>query len=1052
MDFTEFEISKDEIKRRFGPVIYQRGVKYFKQDRVKLQSVTLQSFTAKVEGTYIYTVEGKLLNNRITLSCDCPYYTYCKHEVASLLALQEYLQVHGDLVRKEKTEPPWELFFKRIFIENEFQYKQSPSKAKWQVAFIMKTFWDGWELVPQKMYIRKDGMLGRTENITAITSNMNNLLYADNDPFIISYLTQNLTAYDRYYYNQYLIEYGDKKSGRLFDLLKNSLLFLITDEALSNNLEFSESMAHIEFTLVNKNEFMQFIPMIQIADKKEPIDSTYKILTENPTWILKGNALYKAANCNNVNLLLPFTADDLKIKIPRDEAPHFIEKVYGEIDSVAKVNLPHSLKVRTISNFDKKRVYLKEDSKNLQVYIRFCYDEKEFDFFDVTDGSYKSSEEGFEFFKIQRDFKKENEIYNQLIQLGLRENRNGYLYVSKSKARDWLFDNLPLLASEGFDIFGQEKLKTLKVRATPPRIELSVESKNDWFDLNVKIDFDGLRLSLKEIKKEIGYHKSYIQLADGSAARLPDDWRKKLNYILNIGEVHEDKLRLSEWHIPAIDAILEQATTKHTDDFYEQRIKKLRNFQGVVNVPVPKVVNGKLRSYQHEGYNWLNFLQEFRFGGCLADDMGLGKTLQALTLLQHEKDKKNGLPSLIVCPTSVVFNWECEADKFTPDLKLYQHVGIERDKELSDFAEYDLIITTYGILLRDILKLKIIQFHYVILDESQKIKNPTSKTAKAARLLRANHRLVMTGTPIENNSLELWSQFSFLNPGLLGSLNFFRKSFATPIEKRKDKDSALLLKKMIYPFILRRTKENVAKELPPKTEKIYYCNMSKSQQKMYTKWRDYYRAMVLDKIDDIGLDKSRMNVLQGLVKLRQIACHPNLVDITVWEDSGKFESLKEIIEEVISENHKVLVFSQFVKMLKLIRKFLDQRLICYEYLDGHTRNRQQCVERFQNHDDVKIFLISLKAGGTGINLTAADYVIHYDPWWNPAVEMQATDRTHRIGQDKKVFVYRMITKDTVEEKILDLQKRKSDLISNLITTDTSLFKSLTREDIEALFS
>lgn len=1052
MDLIEFEISDEGIKNTFGPVIYQRGVSYFRQGRVKFESVTLDHFTATVEGTYSYTVKGALLEDQISLTCDCPYYTYCKHEVAVLLALRKYLKDHGGQLRMAKSEPPWNSFFNGIFNADGFHEVRTPKKPKWQVAYVLHIYSDGWKLSPKKIYRRLDGTPGREESISNINASYESLLFAQNDPIIISYLNHKLPVYGGYYYNPYKMEYGDSEMGGVFDLLADSTVFINHTDGRNEELKFSETPAHIDLNLIDKNDYLQFIPMIKIGNKKEHIDNSYKILTENPTWILKDNTLYKAANCNSAKVLLPFTEEKLTIKIPRDDVPLFMEKVFGKMATSTPLNLPANKEFKIISQFDKKRIYLEEDMRNLQVHVRFCYDENEFNLFDGTDGSYKASKEGFEFFRIQRDFKKENEIYDQLRKLGLRENKNGYLYITKSKALDWLFENLPRLANAGFDIFGAEKLRTMKVRTTPPRIELSVESKNDWFDLNVKIDFDGLMLSLKEMQKENLNNRRYVQLADGSAARLPDDWRKILNYILNVGEVHQGKLRFSEWHLMAIDAMLEQATEKQTDDYYEQRIKKLKDFQGIADVPVPESVNGSLREYQHGGYNWLNFLQEFRFGGCLADDMGLGKTLQALTLLQNEKDKNIGLPSLVVCPTSVVFNWECESKKFTPKLHLCQFTGSDRDNLLVHFDEYDLFITTYGILHRDILKLKELKFHYVILDESQKIKNPTSKTAKAARLLQANHRLVMTGTPIENNSLELWSQFAFLNPGLLGSLNFFRKSFATPIEKRMDEQSAELLRRTIYPFILRRTKEDVAKELPPKTEQIYYCEMSTSQEKMYTKWRDYYRAMVLDKIDDVGLDKSRMNVLQGLVKLRQIACHPNLVDITVWEDSGKFESLKEIIEEVISENHKVLVFSQFVKMLKLIRKHLDQRSIVYEYLDGHTRNRQQCVDRFQNDDDVRIFLISLKAGGTGINLTAADYVIHYDPWWNPAVEMQATDRTHRIGQDKNVFVYRMITKNTVEEKILDLQKRKSELAANLISTDTSLFKSLTREDIEALFS
>jgi len=339
----------------------------------------------------------------------------------------------------------------------------------------------------------------------------------------------------------------------------------------------------------------------------------------------------------------------------------------------------------------------------------------------------------------------------------------------------------------------------------------------------------------------------------------------------------------------------------------------------------------------------------------------------------------------------------------------------------------------------------------VILDESQSIKNPVSQTAKAARLLEGDHRLVMTGTPIENSTVELWSQFAFLNPGLLGSLDYFRDEFGTPIESKKDEDTARLLRKLVYPFILRRTKDQVAPELPPRTERILYADMQPAQQKIYHRMRDYYRGMLLGMLDEDKLSHNRMKILEGLLRLRQISNHPLLVDDKYRGESGKFELLLETLETLLAEGHKALVFSQFVQMLRLVRHALDDRKIPYAYLDGHTLDRQGQVDLFQNDPKLPFFLISLKAGGKGLNLTAADYVIHIDPWWNPAVEMQASDRTHRIGQDKPVFVFKLITRDTVEEKIVLLQQRKQELVDQIIVTDSSFFKSLTSEDLVDLF-
>jgi non-specific serine/threonine protein kinase len=355
-------------------------------------------------------------------------------------------------------------------------------------------------------------------------------------------------------------------------------------------------------------------------------------------------------------------------------------------------------------------------------------------------------------------------------------------------------------------------------------------------------------------------------------------------------------------------------------------------------------------------------------------------------------------------------------------------------------------------MLRDIERLKDIHFHYVVLDESQAIKNPLAKTSKAARLLTSDHRLVLTGTPVENSTFELWSQFAFLNPGLLGSLDFFKSEFGKPIEQEGNEDASVLLRRLVYPFILRRTKEQVAPELPPRTERVVYADMEPAQRNFYRKTRDYYRSMLIGIIDEKGINNARMRVLEGLLRLRQISNHPRLVKSDFRGDSAKFLLLLETLETLQSEGHKALVFSQFVQMLRLVRTALDDRDIPYVYLDGRTRKRQERVDKFQNTPDIPFFLISLKAGGVGLNLTAADYVIHIDPWWNPAVEIQATDRTHRIGQKKPVFVYKLITRGTVEEKILLLQEKKKNLVEQLITTESSFFKSLTKEDVDQLFS
>jgi len=472
-----------------------------------------------------------------------------------------------------------------------------------------------------------------------------------------------------------------------------------------------------------------------------------------------------------------------------------------------------------------------------------------------------------------------------------------------------------------------------------------------------------------------------------------------------------------------------------------------------------------MRKYQSEGLSWLAFLQSAGLGGCLADDMGLGKTIQTLALLQHNKETmkaspKNDAPgqlslfgeetakltSLIIVPASLIYNWENEIKKFLPGMLVYSHKGIQRKKSTSGFSDYDIIVSSYHTVRQDIDFIKTYHFHYIILDESQVIKNPGSALYHTMLQLKSEYKIVLTGTPVENSLTDLWSQLNFVNPGLLGELSFFRREFAKPIEKSGDDEKQLSLRKIIKPFILRRTKEMVASDLPPLTEQTVYCDMTDEQFRIYDEEKSAVRNSILKSIESEGIENSAIVVLQGLMKLRQIANHPVMTNEEYNSGSGKFDTVLEDIESVTSEGHKILVFSSFVKHLNLYSEALTQKGKRFSMLTGASINREKIVNSFQNDPENKVFLISLKAGGTGLNLTAADYVFILDPWWNPASEMQAMNRAHRIGQDKNVFIYRYITTDTIEEKIVKLQERKSKLADAFITSNNPL-KDINIEDI-----
>ncbi len=608
------------------------------------------------------------------------------------------------------------------------------------------------------------------------------------------------------------------------------------------------------------------------------------------------------------------------------------------------------------------------------------------------------------------------------------------------------------LLSEGWQVEAEGK-----AFRKPGNLKIEVRSGIDWFELHGEIYFGEVKAELPELLAALRRGEKMVRLGDGSFGMLPEDWLARYGRIVGLGRNEDDHLRFKRCQVGLLDALLASQPEATCDELFTRAREELRRFERVEPADPPPGFQGRLRGYQRDGLGWFHFLRQFGFGGCLADDMGLGKTIQVLALLEERRLLRERLAaarpksSLVVVPKSLVFNWKAEAERFTPGLKILQHVGTDRTKGWQHFDDYDVIITTYGTLRRDALQFKDAQFDYIILDEAQAIKNAGTESAKAARLLRGDYRLVLSGTPIENHLGELWSLFEFLNPGMLGSSSVFRLSERELA--RPDMEARALLASALRPFILRRTKEQVASDLPPKTEQTLYCELEKAQRRLYDELRDHYRNSLLGIIEREGLARSKIQVLEALLRLRQAACHPGLIDKErVDEPSAKIDMLLPQIEEVLDEGHKILVFSQFTSLLAIVRARLDAAGISYEYLDGQTRDRARPVDRFQTDPECRLFLISLKAGGLGLNLTAAEYVYLLDPWWNPAVEAQAIDRTHRIGQTRRVFAYRIITKDTVEEKVLELQKTKLDLADAIISADNSLIRDLRREDLELLLS
>jgi superfamily II DNA or RNA helicase len=591
-----------------------------------------------------------------------------------------------------------------------------------------------------------------------------------------------------------------------------------------------------------------------------------------------------------------------------------------------------------------------------------------------------------------------------------------------------------------------------KVYRSPGTFNVDLRSGIDWFDLHGSVDFGGVSAELVTLLESLRRGETTVTLGDGSVGLLPEEWLARYGMLASLGQVEGGSLRFQKNQAGLLDVLLSAQPEIDVDASFAKIQAELHRFEAPKAMDPPKTFKGELRGYQKEGLGWLHFLQRFGFGGCLADDMGLGKTVQVLALLITRKAKrKSKTPSLVVAPRSLIFNWKNEAAHFTPSLRVLEHTGAGRLPPGAHFEDYDLILTTYGTLRRDAVELSAVEFDYVILDEATAIKNDRSEAAKAARLLKAAHRLALSGTPVENHLGELWSLFEFLNPGMLGRASVFKK--ATSTGRDLDEATVALLAKALRPFLLRRTKGEVAKELPDRMEETIMCELEPPQRALYDGLRRHYQSSLLERVRTEGLSKSKIHVLEALLRLRQAACHPALVDETKREDtSAKLEALFDELPSLREKKQKALVFSQFTSLLSLVRDRLDQEKIVYEYLDGKTRDRQARVERFQTDPDCPLFLISLKAGGMGLNLTAAEYVFLLDPWWNPAVEAQAIDRAHRIGQKRAVFAYRLIAKDTIEERITELQQKKKKLAESVIEGDGGLVKDLTPEDLQLLLS
>ncbi len=609
---------------------------------------------------------------------------------------------------------------------------------------------------------------------------------------------------------------------------------------------------------------------------------------------------------------------------------------------------------------------------------------------------------------------------------------------------------------EDWDRFIPDDLVDVTIRDESVTPQMRVSSGVDWLNLDMTFASGGAAVREEELRACLEHGRRLVRLEDGTYA--PVDPNKVGDVLTRMAEIYatagaKEKLPISQ--AGRVQDLMKMVQNARVSASAKTLFAKIEDIDEVPSVAKPRGLKAELRPYQKDGFAWLVFLDGLNSGGILADDMGLGKTLQTIALLLWAKGKHKKKLNLVIAPTSVVSNWEREIHKFAPGLKTVVWQGPNRNQRAGELEKADVMITSYALLRRDEELLQELGLRYVILDEAQHIKNPMSQTARAAKKLGSERRLALTGTPIENRLSELWSIFDFVSPGLLGNLKTFEERIARPID-RGDTETAERLRATIKPFVMRRVKSDVAQDLPDKIEQEMIVPLAEEQSKLYKQILRQIRKSVLSEVEKQGVSRSQIQILAALTRLRQVACDPRLMKLPDTEfgpdDSGKLGALREIIDEAIDGGHRVLVFSQFVEMLNHIRAALDSDGVTYEYLDGSTKDRLARVDRFNEDSKVPVFLISLKAGGTGLNLTGADTVVHFDPWWNPAVEDQATDRAHRIGQTKNVNVYKLIAEGTVEEKILQLSAKKRELVSNVLSAEGSPLKGLTKADVENLFS
>jgi superfamily II DNA or RNA helicase len=870
-----------------------------------------------------------------------------------------------------------------------------------------------------------------------------------------------------------LLQVGKIRSTILSLLRNKSNVFEMAPDGTPNGtaLSFYPYEADIELHIHKLPDETIYYSKFIAADKSiiDATDGKSFIISENPVYILVKSVIYRFVHNVESSKIRPFLSKS-HISIPKRLEKDWYNKFVKNALHLHSV-VPNGFKINHISHIPRTILEVKPITKQqpvLQLFDTADTQELQQDevnelkielYFDYggnlffNKGQQKrevimyEEDNAFHFTLINRNLQHESLVLKQLKDLGIA----------------FEFGKCKLPLSEGIsklracnEAFTEHEIEIRQSKSDKKyflgnaEIKVEISEKTDWFDIKAKVVFGHFKISMVEIRRMILHNIREFVLPDGSIALIPDEWFEDYRDLFGICEINEQtdvaKIELT------YAGILQNANQKDEDLTFSQKIRQLLKLEQLEFEAPAASLNAVLREYQQYGLNWLSTLSRFKLGALLADDMGLGKTLQTLAFLQKKKETEGRSTSLLIVPTSLIFNWVDECRKFTPDLSIHVQTGLTRFKNAASFAMFDLVITTYGLVRQDVEMLSGFEFDYIICDEAQALKNPASQIFKCMEQLKCKNRIALTGTPVENSTLDLWAIMNFVNPGLLGSKKYFKAFFQNRIERKNDEQQLAKLRKIVAPFILRRTKSEVAKDLPERVDLLLSCVMTDEQATYYQKAKETYRNLIIEHMYNRQSRQRQIILLQGLSKLRQIANHPGMVDATYKGGSGKMDDVRQKLFDILAEGHKVLIFSSFVMHLNFVKQMLEGEKIPFAIMTGDTDHREQVVKAFKHNKEIQIFLISIKTGGVGLNLPEADYVFILDPWWNPASEEQAVSRAHRIGRLNNVFVYRFISKDTIEEKIYNMQKRKQKLADELITSEESFLNALSAAELEELFN